>query len=208
MVRDLPELPEMDEVEILEIEAVDETGAPILMAPQAHVPDPEPEPEPEPCAGCTEERSARARLLGEFENYRVRRDREALTARADGAADTLRDMLPILDDLERAIGALPRETPASVREGLCLMLSHLDVLMRQYGVEPVSGVGTSFDPAVHEAVSVIPSAGHADREVIEELRRGYTHNGRLLRPSLVSVAHNPESGEEPPPAPEEPPWVA
>jgi molecular chaperone GrpE len=128
------------------------------------------------------------RLAAEFDNYRKRIDRERRDQANAASADALADLLPIIDDLERALQA-PSGGDADVyRRGVELIHRHMMELLRKRGVKPVPTVGTAFDPRVHQAVVDEVSTKHKEGEVMEELRRGYTLGDRLLRPAMVKVA--------------------
>ena len=128
------------------------------------------------------------RLTAEFDNYRKRIERERRETSERAAASLLEDLLPIVDDLERALGA--DAGPGARRTGRAsrssTSSSH-DLLTRR-GVTAMDVLGADFDPHVHQAVAHEPSPGARDGEVIEELRRGYKLGDRLLRPAMVKVA--------------------
>lgn len=129
------------------------------------------------------------RTTAEFDNYRkrVERDRQAMAESA--AADLVRDLLPLVDDLERALKADPGLDGAdSYRRGVELIHRQLLETLRKRGVRPIDALGTDFDPHYHEAVAYEPVQGRRDGEVIEEFGRGYMLGERLLRPSMVKVA--------------------
>jgi molecular chaperone GrpE len=140
-----------------------------------------------------EREELRDRLLrgaAEFDNYRKRTDRERRDLSDAVSADLMRDLLPVVDDLERALTAA-RESGASagaLRSGVELIHRQLLDVMRRRGVEPFESVGQDFDPGWHEAIASEPADGHRDGEVVAELRRGYRLGPRLLRPAQVRVA--------------------
>ncbi|MFN2526515.1 MAG: nucleotide exchange factor GrpE [Actinomycetota bacterium] len=122
------------------------------------------------------------RLQAEFENYRKRmmRDQAGITERATGRL--LENLLPILDNFERAI------SHGEGGEGVALVFRQLRDTLAREGLEEVPALGERFDPQVHEAI-----AAHEDREVAEPIvrevsRRGYAYKGQLLRPAMVVVA--------------------
>lgn len=130
------------------------------------------------------------RMTAEFDNYRKRVDRERRELSEAAAADLIRDLLPIMDDLERAMAAA-RATAGDEHALLRgVELTHRQLLdqLRRRGVEPIDAVGQMFDPELHESVAAEPVAGKPDGEILEEYRRGYRAGGRLLRPSMVKVA--------------------
>jgi molecular chaperone GrpE len=129
------------------------------------------------------------RARADFDNYRKRTERERLEQEEMAAADLLRDLLPIVDDLERALSA-PAESEGAqaYRRGVELIQRQLLELLRQRGVRPIEALGSTFDPHLHQAVAHEAVSGKPEGEVIEEYRRGYMLGNRLLRPSMVKVA--------------------
>ena len=128
------------------------------------------------------------RTAAEFDNYRKRVDRERRELSEYAGADILTDMLPIIDDLERALQASAGGEAESYRRGVELIHKQMTDLLRKRGVKPIEAVGTQFDPRYHEAVMQEVSGEHREGEVMAELRRGYILGDRLLRPATVKVA--------------------
>jgi molecular chaperone GrpE len=128
------------------------------------------------------------RTAAEFDNYRKRVERERRDQADAARADAVEDLLPIIDNLERALRAPGGADVESYRKGVELVHQQMMDLLRRRGVKPVEAVGTDFDPRIHEAVVQESSPDHREGEVIEELRRGYTLGDRLLRPAMVKVA--------------------
>jgi len=129
------------------------------------------------------------RKTAEFDNYRKRteRDRQAVTEAA--AANIIQELLPLVDDLERALKVeATSEGAEAYRRGVELIHKQLSEILRKRGVRAIEAVGADFDPHYHQAVSYEPAEGRREGEVIEEFRRGYMLGDRLLRPSMVKVA--------------------
>jgi molecular chaperone GrpE len=129
------------------------------------------------------------RTTAEFDNYRKRvdRDRKEMTERA--AESVLTEILPIIDDLERALAAPETGDGADAyRRGVELIHKQLLDLLTRRGVTPIETGGATFDPHLHQAVASEPSADHQEGEIIGEFRRGYRLGERLLRPAMVKVA--------------------
>ncbi|MBM3779056.1 MAG: nucleotide exchange factor GrpE [Acidimicrobiia bacterium] len=149
-------------------------------------------PATDPVSSLEQERDAlQDRLLrtaAEFDNYRKRVDRERRELSQYAAADVLAEMLPIVDDLERALGAAETTETAAYRQGVELVHRKMLDLLRRRGVKPIDALGSDFDPNLHEAVVHEPSDRHREGEVMEEMRRGYLLGERLLRPAMVKVA--------------------
>ena len=126
------------------------------------------------------------RLKAEFDNFRKRtaREHEAMSARANEAL--LRELLPILDDLERALAAAEEHQEAQLEEGVRLVHRSLAGLLERQGVKPIETDG-KFDPHVHEALLSQPSDAD-EGNVIEVLQKGYRLGDRVLRPARVVVS--------------------
>ena len=161
---------------------------------------------PEPASAATADESAPAadtaeitrqrddyydRLLrktAEFDNYRRRTDRERQQLADAAAADLIKDLLPLVDDLERALKADAGADAGAIRRGVELIHKQLLETLRKRGVTPIEALGADFDPHFHMAVSHEPAEGRREGEVLEEFTRGYMLGDRLLRPSMVKVA--------------------
>ena len=128
------------------------------------------------------------RRTAEFDNYRKRTERERQGLSDAVASDLVRDLLPLVDDLERALKADPGEGIDAYRRGVELIHQQLLDLLKKRGVRPIEAVGADFDPHYHQAVLHEAAEGAREGEVIEEFRRGYMLGDRLLRPSMVKVA--------------------
>ena len=127
------------------------------------------------------------RVQAEFANYRKRVDRERKDLREFLIAEALSDLLPVIDDLERALQATGSDAEA-LRKGVELIHQQMLDLLRKRGAKAIEAVGTDFDPRIHESVMLESSEAHREGEVIAEFRRGYMLGERLLRPSMVKVA--------------------
>lgn len=136
------------------------------------------------------------RKSAEFDNYRRRVERERRELSEFAQADLLRDVLPLVDDLERALGAAsdtqaaadPAAALKAYRQGVELIHRQLLSLLEKKGVTPIVALGADFDPHLHQAVTQEVSAGHREGEVMAELSRGWKLGDRLLRPAMVKVA--------------------
>ena len=127
------------------------------------------------------------RTTADFDNYRKRTDRERRELAEHAATALLTDLLPLVDDLERALAADAPDGDVD-RRGVEIICKQLIDLLAARSVAPIEALGADFDPNLHQAVAHEPSEAHRDGEVIEELRRGYTLRDRLLRASMVKVA--------------------
>jgi molecular chaperone GrpE len=129
------------------------------------------------------------RKTAEFDNYRKRVDRDRQSMAEAAAADLVRDLLPLVDDLERALKVeAGAEGADAYRRGVELIHRQLLEVLRKRGVRPIDALGADFDPHFHEAVAYEPTEGRREGEVIEEFGRGYMLGDRLVRPAMVKVA--------------------
>jgi molecular chaperone GrpE len=129
------------------------------------------------------------RKSAEFDNYRKRTERDRQSQYEAAAAAVMEELLPLVDDLERALKADPGSEGADAyRKGVELISQQLQEVLRKRGVRPIDALGADFDPHFHQAVAYDAAEGHRDGEIIEEFRRGYMLGDRLLRPSMVKVA--------------------
>lgn len=138
-------------------------------------------------------RDRSVRTLADFENYRKRAEREREDLRKYARFDTMREFLPIIDNLERAL--LAGGSAEDLKTGVEMILRQMRDLLRQHGVEPVESLGQTFDPTVHEAVDREEKPEVDVATVTEEMQRGYVMHDRLLRPALVKVALPVEDDE-------------
>jgi len=137
------------------------------------------------------------RQVAETENFKKRNARERDDAIRFANEMLLKDLLPVIDNLERAIAhAASGENGKPLVEGVEMVLKgFLDVLGKS-GVRPIEAIGHPFDPSKHEAITQVFSEVHEPNVVVEELHKGYMLRDRLLRAALVSVAKAPETKEK------------
>ena len=129
------------------------------------------------------------RKTAEFDNYRKRVERDRQSTAESIAADVVRDLLPLVDDLERALKAdTGADGAEAYRKGVELIHRQLLDILRKRGVQAIEALGADFDPHFHQAIAHEPAEGRREGEVIEEFGRGYTLNDKLIRPSIVKVA--------------------
>ena len=141
------------------------------------------------------ERWIRERADGENLKKRVARERVEDVRAA--TASLMRDLLPVVDNLERAVQAAQGGGNGQpLVEGVSLVLKALTDVLARHGVTRVESKGARFDPSHHEAVAHVESAEHEPNAVIEEHQPGYRHHDRLLRPALVTVSKG-RSGQPP-----------
>ena len=134
------------------------------------------------------------RQLAEMENFKKRTAREKEETTKYGNEGLVRDLLPILDNLERAVEhAQGGGNGKPLLEGIEMILKSLLEVLQKHGVTQISAKGEPFDPQKHEAFAQVESEDLKANTVVEELHKGYLQFDRLLRPSLVSVAKSPET---------------
>jgi molecular chaperone GrpE len=127
------------------------------------------------------------RLAADFENFRRRSAQEALERSRYGGEQAALALLPVLDNLQRAMAHAPEGDP--LLDGVRMVARQFEEALRSLGVTPIDAVGQPFDPAVHQAIGGEESPDVEVDTVAEELQPGYRLHDRVLRPSLVRVAH-------------------
>ncbi len=135
-----------------------------------------------------EEKNRYIRLLADFENYkrRVQLDKEADTKYR--AQSVLTDILPVLDNLERALAIQPTtEEAISLTKGVDMVYRSLQTALEKEGLEPIKSEGVQFDPNLHQAVMQEKDESQESGIVLQELQKGYKLKDRILRPSMVKV---------------------
>ena len=135
------------------------------------------------------------RALAEAENSRKRADRDRREAEQYGSTRLARDLLPVYDNLSRALAAIPdesREASAALIEGVELTLRELSKVMDKHGVKAITpAVGDVFDPQMHQAMFEAPVPGTKAGQIIQVMTEGFMLHDRLLRPAQVGVSSNP-----------------
>jgi molecular chaperone GrpE len=135
-----------------------------------------------------------ARLQAEFENARKRTERERIEFRDYAAGSVVEKFLPVLDNFELALKST--SSAEQLRSGVELIVKQMEEILRQLHVTSVPAMGVEFDPRLHEALGSVERNDLPDQHVAEEVRRGYQHRERLLRPALVRVVSNPKQTSE------------
>ncbi|WNN43365.1 MULTISPECIES: nucleotide exchange factor GrpE [Winslowiella] len=135
-------------------------------------------------------REAQLRAQAEIENIRRRTELDVEKAHKFALEKFANELLPVIDSLERALELADKANPelAAMIEGIELTLKSLLDAVRKYGVEVVGDINVPFNPEVHQAMSMMESEDVAPNHVLMVMQRGYTLNGRLLRPAMVAVA--------------------
>ena len=130
------------------------------------------------------------RQRAEFDNYRKRMAREAEMLRVRAAEGLMRELLPVVDNLERGLAHV-EDTATPLAQGMQMVLKQFAGILQAKGLDPIAAVGEKFDPNVHEALAYRPSEEHPAETVVEEYERGYRLGDQVLRPSKVVVSSGP-----------------
>ena len=132
------------------------------------------------------------RTLADMENLRKRTQREKEELAKFANEGILREILSVIDNLERAVEhAEQAENDAGLLEGVQMTLTQFTQVLNRFGVEPVEAVGQPFDPAFHQAMGQLESEEYPANTVVQQVQKGYQLNNRLLRPAFVMLAKAP-----------------
>lgn len=129
------------------------------------------------------------RLRADFDNFRRRTRQEKEELSAVVLQGILADLLPFLDNFERAL-AVETSAEEAFKEGMSMVYNQFVASLQKNGLEPIKAVGEKFDPNFHQAVMRVEDAEQEDDTIIEELQKGYMAHGRVIRPSMVKVVAN------------------
>lgn len=136
------------------------------------------------------------RTAADFDNFRKRSRRELADGESRARESLLRELLPVFDNLERATSHAESATdPKALGDGIRMVLRQFNDTLGRLGITRIAGVGSPFDPSVHEALQQMETAEHAPGSVAAEVQAGYRWGDRLIRPALVVVAKAPAAGE-------------
>jgi molecular chaperone GrpE len=128
------------------------------------------------------------RERADLENFRKRTNREKEELLNYGNKSLIEEILPIVDNLERALAHATEDGQSAVVEGIRMTHVMLVAALKKFGVTPLESVGSAFDPAFHQAMAQVPTDEHPPNTVVEEFQKGYLLKERLLRPAMVTVA--------------------
>jgi molecular chaperone GrpE len=135
------------------------------------------------------------RAAADLENFRKRSGKELEDARKSARDGLLKTLLPVFDNLERALQSAQRSTDVgAVNAGLAMVQRQFIEVLSTEGIARVATVGEPFDPNVHEAIQQVESSDHAPGTVLAEVQPGYVHGERLVRPASVVVAKAKSNG--------------
>jgi molecular chaperone GrpE len=129
------------------------------------------------------------RTAADFDNFRKRSRREVEDARKSGREEVLKELLPVFDNLERAMQSAQRATDVkAVADGLSMVLKQFESTLARVGISKVPTVGNAFDPAMHEAIQQVETDEHPAGTVVAEVQPGYIQGEKLVRAAMVVVA--------------------
>ena len=129
------------------------------------------------------------RLLSEFDNMRARNEKESAEMSDKGAMDALEKILPVIDNLERALETIDEENKTPFQDGVEKIYKQLMDTLEGIGVKPMNAVGTEFDPTFHNAVIHEEDEAQGENLVIEEMQKGYMYKEHVLRHAMVKVVN-------------------
>lgn len=128
------------------------------------------------------------RLAAEFDNYKRRTQKEKEAIYVDSVADTIKTILPIIDNFERAL-ATETDNAKSIKEGMEMIYRQLQDAIKKQGVEEIKSVGEKFDPTIHNAVMHGEDEEQDENVVVEEFQKGYKIKDKVIRHSMVKVVN-------------------
>jgi molecular chaperone GrpE len=146
----------------------------------------------------SEMRELAQRKQAEFENYRKRMERERADLARYAGAEVAKEVLPVLDNLERARSYAAGSSEEQLRDGVAIIHRQLQDILARMGLTEVESEGKPFDPHIHEAVSQVETDEHPEGTVLSVFQKGYLFKDRLLRPAMVNVARSHSGGGEVP----------
>ena len=127
------------------------------------------------------------RIAAEFDNYKKRNEKEKVGMYSSVMADVVSNFLPVIDNLEKAVAAETKDE--EYKKGVELMYQQFKDVLGSKGVKEIETVGKTFDPELHEAVSLVVDENLGEKEIKEEFRKGYMIGNRVIRHSMVIVAN-------------------
>ena len=127
-----------------------------------------------------------ARRAAEFDNYRKRIERERADLAQYAGMNTVGDLLPVMDDFERAVRV--ETSDREYAKGVELIQQRFSEVLKKLGLEAISTEGQLFDPNIHQAIEMVESDSAPDQSILAEYASGYNFKGKMLRPSMVKVA--------------------
>ena len=154
--------------------------------------EPKPQQQEDPCAALEKElaaaKEAHIRTLAEYDNYRKRTTREKEALYGDAKAAALSELLPVLDNFERALGTQDGDAEA-LKKGMEMIFTGFQETLKKLGVESFGEKGDKFDPNIHNAVMHLEDDAFGENEIAAVFSKGYKLGERILRPAMVQVAN-------------------
>ena len=126
------------------------------------------------------------RVCAEYDNFRRRSQKERESVYSDAYSDAINALLPVLDNLGRAVGC---EDPKALADGLALILKSFEEGLAKLGIEEIKALGETFDPERHYAVLHVDDENYGESEIVEVLQKGYTRGDKVIRYAVVKVAN-------------------
>jgi len=127
------------------------------------------------------------RLMAEFDNFKKRNAKEREMLYGSILGDVVNGLLPVIDNLEKAVNAETEDS--NYKQGIDLVLKQFIDVLSSFGVQPIESIGKTFDPELHEAVSQVQDETLGEKEIKEEFRKGYMLKDKVIRHSMVVVAN-------------------
>ena len=142
-------------------------------------------------------RDGMLRAAADYDNFRKRMEKERENIICSANEHLISELLPVMDNLERALESSHSQTEINnILDGVRMISGNLREVLSRCGLETIESVGRPFDPNVHEAVGVVEAPGHDEGSVVGELQKGYKFKGKVVRPSKVQVSGGPPDVNE------------
>lgn len=130
------------------------------------------------------------RLAAEYDNYRKRTQREKESIYSDAICDFAGEILPVIDNMDRAATVNPEESDsASIQSGIVLICKQMKDVLHKAGMTEIEALGKDFDPTIHNAIMHVDDESVGDNKIVEEFQKGYKINDKVIRHSMVKVAN-------------------
>lgn len=130
------------------------------------------------------------RLQADFDNFRRRTNQEKEQLSGFVKGNVLADLLPVLDNFERAVQSPAEGDAKTFLDGFVMIHQNLMATLQKHGLEPIEAVGQPFDPNLHQAIMRVETDEYPEDTVVEVLQTGYTVDGRCIRPAMVKISGN------------------
>lgn len=127
------------------------------------------------------------RLQAEYDNFKKRTQKERVAERKYKSQDLASDLLPVLDNFERALQVETNESNQGIIEGIQMVYNQLTEALASHGIQQIETIGRPFDPNLHHAIMQVEDEEKESNEILEELQKGYLIHDRVIRPAMVKV---------------------